>query len=398
MAYFFVHKEPVLDGKARAFAEELIFRRSASGTGENWQPVRVDEDIAQELTPDGLRQFVGNRRTFLNVAVETFRGDALASLPHNCIFLVSNQDLLDKEVLLKSTFLRKKGYQVGVEEGRLSPLHQTADFVCIDTSGKDGQSLGSVMESFRGLPGRKIAVNVQTEQVFRDCKSLGFDLFQGSFFMDPSVRPPEPISDSQVQLLQLWKDLRSNEDVGVIESSFKNSPKLTYNLFQLINSAFFGVSVKVVSIRQAITLLGYDRLLKWVVLLLYGVSPHTEQTNPVVEKAVLRGRIMETLARDGGRGMEADSAFITGMLSFFPVLFDIRLSDLAMEMKLGQEIREALIAREGFLGALLNLAEKTDLQAYGSMMDELTALKLSMGDLLRAETDAIIDAQSRLFG
>jgi EAL and modified HD-GYP domain-containing signal transduction protein len=354
--------------------------------------------MVQELAPDGLRPLVGNRKAFLSVAAGAFRGDALASLPHNCIFQVSGEDWLDKEVHLKSVFLKKKGYQVGAEEGRLSPFHQTADFIRIDTKGKDTQALASSLGLFKGLPGRKIATNVQTGTVFRDCIGLGFDLFQGSFFMDPSVQLQEPVSDSQIHLLQLWKDLRANEDVNVIESSFKNSPKLTFSLLQLINSAFFGVSVKVVSIKQAITLLGYDRLLKWVVLLLYGVSPHTEQTNPVIEKAVVKGRIMETLARQAGRGPEGDSAFITGMLSFFPILFDIQLTDLALEMKLGQEIREALIAREGFLGTLLNLAEKTDFQEYEAMNDNLAELKLSMGDLLRAETDAILDTQSRLFG
>jgi c-di-GMP-related signal transduction protein len=397
MRSYFVHKEPVLESNRRVFGQELIFRRTEPDSHGAWPPARVDKEVVRTVTSDGFPLLAG-KRIFISVAADAVRMGSLSSLPRNCIFQVSGEDWLDKEVLLGSAVLRKKGYQVGAERGRLSTFHQVADFVRIDTHGVDPANLAAALTHFKGLPARKIATNVATAQAFRDCRDLGFDLFQGSFFMDPATRSQEQISDSQIQLLQLSKDLKLNKDVSVIEASFKNSPKLTYGLLQLINSAFFGVSVKVVAIRQAITLLGYDRLLKWVVLLLYGVSPGSEQANPVVEKAVVRGRVMETLARQVGQAVVADSAFITGMLSLFPVLFNIQLADLATEMKLGQEIRDALLTREGFLGILLDLGERMDFQKYEAMEESLSSMKLSTGDLLNAETDAIIDSQTRLFG
>jgi c-di-GMP-related signal transduction protein len=397
MLDYHVHKEPVIDRNRRTYGHELLFRR-ADQPHENgpWPPTRLDEEMVRTLVPGGIEGIAGNKRVFLSLDGGAIKSDTTATLPKNCIIQVSNQDALDKDTLLRSTLLKKKGYQMVAEEGRLAPFHQIADFVRIGTSNLKEEDLAAATITY-GAAVRKIATHVDTAAAFHEWRKGGFDLFQGSFFMDPATRPPEPISDSQIQLLRLSKDLRLNKEISVIEDSFKNSPKLTYGLLQIINSAFFGVSVKIVSIRQAITLMGYDRLLKWVVLLLFGVGLGNDQSNPVIEKAVVRGRVMESLARQTGQAAAADGAFITGMLSLFPVLFDIDLPALAMEMKLGHEIQDALLIKEGSLGTLLSVAENTDLQRYEAMGEDLALLKISTGDVLSAETDAIIHSQSRLF-
>ena len=102
----------------------------------------------------------------------------------------------------------------------------------------------------------------------------------------------QSISSSQQVLLRLYNDLRADQDVGVLERTFKDNPKLAYGLLQLMNSAFFRVGPKVASIGHAITLLGYDNLEKWVVLLLFAVDKDA-QSQPLVEKALTRSRLME---------------------------------------------------------------------------------------------------------
>jgi c-di-GMP-related signal transduction protein len=399
---YYVHKEPVLNDSGHTYGHELSFRNAQDiHLDGKWPAIRVDEDVIATLTPQGFERLMGGKRAFLNVHGDAMRSDALGSLPKGCVFQVSEQDGLDKEILLRCALLKKKGYQIAAEESptgrRLQSFHQVADFVRIDTHSIDDGNPGSEAALLEGLPPRRIATKVQGREAFENCRKSGFDLFQGPFYLDPSTIPSEPISASQVLLMQLWKDLRANREVGLIENAFKNSPRLTYGLLQLINSAFFGVSVKVVSIRQAITLLGYDSLLKWVVLLLFTVDRGNDQSNPVIEKAIVRGRVMESLARQTKQKAVADSAFITGMLSLFPVLFDVTLTRLASEMNLSQEIEGSLLAREGFLGNLLRLAERMDHQEYEGMDGELTSLDISIADVLSAETEAIVDCQSCLF-
>jgi len=104
-------------------------------------------------------------------------------------------------------------------------------------------------------------------------------------------------------------------------------------LLQLINSAFFGVAQKVTSIRHAITLLGYENLQKWLTLLLFTIDRRDDQSNPLIEKAVVRGLVMEVLAKKAGERSVSDSAFITGTLSMINLLFNINSDEVAKKMK-----------------------------------------------------------------
>jgi EAL and modified HD-GYP domain-containing signal transduction protein len=100
---------------------------------------------------------------------------------------------------------------------------------------------------------------------------------------------------------------------------------------------------------------------------------------------------MESLALKAGEKALSDSAFITGMLSFMNVFFNMRPDEVTEKLNLVREIQDALTEREGVLGMLLTLAEKADRQEYDGMGEEAEALELSVEDVLRAETNAIMD-------
>ena len=75
------------------------------------------------------------------------------------------------------------------------------------------------------------------------------------------------------------------------------------------------------------------------------------------------------------------------------VFFNLKPDEVTRKLNLVQEIQDALERREGVLGTLLALAEKTDRQEYDGMDEEMEALKLSVEDVLWAETNAIMDSE-----
>jgi c-di-GMP-related signal transduction protein len=399
---YYIHKEPVLDRKKGVFGCRLYFRSaSPAESGEKWPFVPVDGPLIEAmLQGGGFEKLTGNAPAFVDAEFGMLDLDVLRSLPKGSVFQISERDGLDKDVLVKAAVLRKQNYQIAVgHSGRamgLLPLHQTADFVRMDVSPFDEGQVALKMALFQKLPLKFAAYNVTDSTVYDQCERLGFELFEGPFFVRPT-ESAEPITSSQTLLMQLSNDLRANKDVSHIEKLFKNSPKLTFGLLKLINSAFFAVSQKVTSIRHAITLLGYENLQKWVVLLLFTVDRSDEKANPLIERAIVRGTVMEVLAKRAGERSVGDSAFITGMLSLINVLFNVSADEVTEKMNLAQEIQDALLSREGALGTLLTVVEKMDLQEYEAAEGELGAMGLNAADLLSAETDAIVQSQA-MFG
>ena len=357
-----------------------------------WPVLSVDEDVVGALSSEGgFESLVGSTPAFLTLDVASMKGDMVAFFPKNIVFQIPEREASDKDVLLGTVALKKQGYQVAMDytpSGRgFSQLHRITDFVRITSSSLLAEQ---AVAGFEGLPARLIAASVEDEESFARFCDLGFEVFQGPFFTQSSGNGSPTISSSQQVLLRLYNDLRANKDVGVIERTFKDNPKLAYGLLQLMNSAYFRSGPKVDSIGHAIALLGYENLEKWVVLLLFAVD-RDAQSHPLIEKALIRSRLMESLAVKTKEKGLADKAFIAGMLSFMNVFFHMRPDEVADKLNLVQEIQDALMRREGVLGMLLALAEKADRQDYEEMDEETEALGISAEDVLRAESNALMD-------
>jgi putative nucleotidyltransferase with HDIG domain len=78
------------------------------------------------------------------------------------------------------------------------------------------------------------------------------------------------------RLLPLLEDLDST--ASEIESILKYDPGLTANILKLTNSAYFGIPTRISSVRQAVILLGWKRLLQVVMTIC--MSPIMNKTIP----------------------------------------------------------------------------------------------------------------------
>jgi EAL and modified HD-GYP domain-containing signal transduction protein len=124
-----------------------------------------------------------------------------------------------------------------------------------------------------------------------------------------------------------------------------------------MNAAGMGLSVRVESLRHAVALLGYQRLARWLTLLLAsdeGRGP----TGPLLARtAIARGRLMELLGEGHARGAQGDDLFITGAFSLLPAMLRMPMEVALHELALPPAVAEALLARTGDLAPYLRLAE-----------------------------------------
>jgi EAL and modified HD-GYP domain-containing signal transduction protein len=92
---------------------------------------------------------------------------------------------------------------------------------------------------------------------------------------EPAVESSAGLEPSRRAVLNIVRLIQSDGDVVALERAFKNEPSLAYMLMALVNSPAFAATAPIASLRHAILLLGYKRLVRWLVLLL-GVSSQGE--------------------------------------------------------------------------------------------------------------------------
>ena len=225
--------------------------------------------------------------------------------------------------------------------------------------------------------------------------NMGFALFQGYFFAKPSIVTAKSISPTLVVLIDLLSLLSKDAELSLIEQLFKRNPELNIKLIRFINSASFYTARKITSIRQSLALLGYRKLQKWVTLLLFAGTDEEMDSNPLLERAAIRGRIAELLSQHVS-GEEAlwDSAFMAGVLSLADVLFQMPMETALAELNLSADIKNALTARIGALGAIVSITEALETETPATAAGQLAEYGLTLDDLFSIEKTAIIEYEN----
>lgn len=154
-------------------------------------------------------------------------------------------------------------------------------------------------------------------------------------------------------MLQLLAKLsHADTKVADLEQVISQDVSLSFKLLKIINSALYAMPRKVQSVRQAILLLGRQRIKSWVTLLALGES--SDKPNELMVTAMVRAKMSELLAVGLGRIKEKESYFTVGLFSALDAILDAPMEEIAESLPLADDLLAALLKREGQMGAVLS--------------------------------------------
>ena len=175
---------------------------------------------------------------------------------------------------------------------------------------------------------------------------------------EPMVEPSAGLEPTRRAVLDIVRLIQGDADVIALERAFKNEPSLALMLLSVINSPAFAPSsaqnAPITSLRHAILVLGYKRLVRWLVLLL-GVSSASTRSMPLMYMAVQRGFFLEALATQVG-GVR-DDLFAVGAFSLLQQITGHSHERLFASAALPRPVLDAVRAHQGVYGVYLALAE-----------------------------------------
>ncbi len=196
------------------------------------------------------------------------------------------------------------------------------------------------------------ALNVNAFSQFSLCQLHDIDLLQGFFYTLPDNSIDKKIAPAAQTLMELLVKLQDPEvEVDELAEIINQDVALSYKLLRLINSAFFGLPREVGSTRQAIVMLGQNKIKTWASLLC--LSGLDDKPNELRTIAMIRGRMCELRAKHY-KG-HADVFFAAGLFSTLDALMDKPLEVLLQDLPLSEELHSALLHKEGPAGSALNL-------------------------------------------
>lgn len=395
-----IARQPIVDARRAVVAYELFDRSISNGAHNAASDVAL---VFNAMSHAGSELPVGTMDLFINCSHQSLACLHLELVRADKVVLevgpVPAHGVEDIAALGdRLAGLRRRGFRLAFDHTVLAPVYRAwqplADYVKLNLATIKPEQLAAILAAIKArTSARVVAEKIETAEQFATLTTLGVTLFQGYWLANPDVIKAHVVAPAHASVLQLFNLARNKASTDEIEAILKKDAVLGFNLMRLINSAGFGLSREVDSFRHAIMLMGLDKLFRWAALLL--AASHGNDTTAVVgTTAVVRGRMMELLAKGTLTPDQCDSAFVVGVFSLLDELLNMPMAQALELLTLTSDIDEALRSGSGVYGPLLALTkacEATDDDAFGAAA---TTLGFSNHHINMAHMEALVWADS----
>jgi c-di-GMP-related signal transduction protein len=251
----------------------------------------------------------------------------------------------DQEVAACCKRLKDAGYLIALDDYIMGDpresLVEIADIIKFDLRSTSPAEIAAMEKLYRKSGCFFLAEKVESRQEFEETKNIGCMYFQGYFFRKPEVQRSRQIPANRLNYIRLLQSAsRPVIDLREIESILKCEPSLCYSLLRYLNSATFGFSRGISSVRHALSLLGENETRRWMRLVAL-LAAGQNKPSDLILAALVRARFCE-LAASEVREAEPD-LFMMGLMSLIDAILEIPMNQIFETMALDAEIQAVLL-------------------------------------------------------
>jgi EAL and modified HD-GYP domain-containing signal transduction protein len=359
----FLTRQPILNGEHRIVGYELRRRDPATDAmpGAGTPRQAEDELLLASAIDLAFKGALGEKLTVLAVATETLHSPLLEQLPKDRVVVAIHPDRASPPALIaRAERLAHDGLQLALDDpAEHRDLVAYCRYIRLDTTRHDAMSLADeivrCLDTGRGSKPRLIATQVDTPEVHAACRKLSFSLFQGYYYTCP-VAAAHRLDSNGVRVMELLNLARNRAEYQRLEKVFKLDPALSYRLLRYVNSPAIGLRQNIESIGQALILLGYDQIYRWLTLLLFTADQAEPRSQSLLRNALVRARFSESLGRVRLNSRECEGLFIVGIFSMLDALFNLPMEQALAGLQLPRPVVDALVERRGLYAPYLRLA------------------------------------------
>lgn len=356
--------EPIYlrDGNVAGYA--ALFRQAPGGGVPHRRDVSAASVvIVNTFTVFDLNRLVGGLDLFLSVTREFVVGELPLLVPSERVVLeISDDVVFDEEIALGVERLTEKGYRVAISANGWSDAHTAllpaVAYVEIDVRGIDRAKARKISKECwnQSRPPVLIAARVETADEYEFAAGrLGCQLFHGRAMTRPYLLSRRALPTSPRLNAGLLKTLVDFDFVHVkdVINDVKADPALSSAIVKWCNSAAAGRAHPVSSVEEAVVAVGLRGVRDLAILRsLAGMTEHNEGS---MISMLAWCRTCEAIAKR--IGTSPSKAFLAGLVVEIANFLESPVREIAEEYNLTDELKRAIIDREGTLGVVIAVME-----------------------------------------
>jgi EAL and modified HD-GYP domain-containing signal transduction protein len=348
---------PVADVRGTVSGYELVFAHADGRPPASVNARATAAMLCGAFADIGLDRLTGRHPAWLSVARDFLVAVGLPPVRPDRVVIQVAAYAVQPDLMAILRVLSESGYTLavtdyeGADEG--SELLDVCSVVKLPFDRLAPSRQLELVQEVRERGAQPVATGVHDEDALELCRSLGIGLVQGSVLAEPRIVLGRNVASSagSTSALRTLAELSSGDlSFDDVERIVAADFGLSLKLLRYVNSAFFALPREVGSVREALALLGSRTVQRWAMVVV--MADAAETPDALVTLALQRGRMCETLAAAIAPEDQA-TCFTIGMFSVADALLGLPMEEVLAELPFSEEVRTALLRREGPKGRVL---------------------------------------------
>ncbi|MBA4255092.1 MAG: hypothetical protein C0445_04375 [Polaromonas sp.] len=170
-----------------------------------------------------------------------------------------------------------------------------------------------------------------------------------------SAKAHQAVPMDQRVALQVMQAMEAEVPIQTVEALLVQDPVMVYRLLRLVNSAAFGLTHEVESVRHALMMLGYNQLRTWL-MGVYKTASTDKSLHPLRHAMLMRTRLMRLLLGPNSDEELKGEVQLAGVFSQLDRLLKEPLPELLNQLPLSSRVFNSLVRHDGPYVAYLDTA------------------------------------------
>jgi c-di-GMP phosphodiesterase len=351
-------RQPLFKGDEELVGHRLLCTTGESGPQGGYLASMPDGRDGELVLAEELHTIASRGLVFLSVSrSELIEGRALSLPPERCLICVAADAHADEELQHAIDRHAMRGFRLALDAVDVSSVEESllerAQTVLIDVGSHPPERLEELVVSARWRVGSRelVAGGVDSRAAFQTCRRLGFDLFQGQFFLRTTPGPTRTIARSGLGGMGTLADLAATDNFERLSETITRDPGLSMRLLRYANSAHAALPRRVGSVHEALAWLGTVAVREFAMIAALAEVP--EAPPEMLVTALTRARMCQELSRRLPAANPEES-FTVGLFSVAEAVTNAPIETVLEELPVREEIASALAHGAGELGRLLS--------------------------------------------
>ncbi len=382
--------------KALFYIRQPIYDKSLSIWGYDLQAKEIHAGKALQVTPEEAAslQEARDRRNVLRRILdrgaravlpvqERFLLQAVSFIapPVQIVFRISASKPLSAAGLKEVERLKAEGHVILAEVSSYDAdggLLQVSDIISLDVADLSPDEVRRRIKGWELFDATFLARGVADRSLLAAYHDMGFSLFAGPFFKAPEIIPGKPIPPHKTSRLQIFQIMeRRDPDFAELANAIQADVSVSLRLLAYLNSAIFSMPVKITSIKQAITLLGWNKVRTWLSTVLLAEMLNDDDDSELLFVSLQRAKFLELVTTQHPElHFDSGEMFLLGAFSLLETLLGVPMEQILADLPLDVRLKGALCRRKTEYLPLLQLAELFEEPDWTELENLLQLLRL----------------------